>query len=410
MNRPVPESPTAQAPSRTGLLLTGEETPTGARPNLKELGSLLDRAGLTGRGGAGFPTSRKLLAVAGETRRPVVVGNAMEGEPLSHKDHQLLQINPGLVLEGLEILKHALRARRAVLAVSNQIPPARLRQSAGARHSKVEIRRFPDTFVAGQESALVNRINGRAALPSDPMRPVWQSGVDGHPTMISNAESLAQIALIVRYGADWFRSAGTEEDPGTFLVSISGTSLDVLGRSVVTEIPRGARLDAVLEAVGVRRDLVGGVLVGGYHGAWLPSSALDTPLSRAALAPWGAAPGAGVLRVLDRRHCPLRVAAEITEYLAGQSARQCGPCVNGLPRIAASMAQLAHLGEPSSNLPEGWEGTAAGALPAEITRLTGLVNGRGACAHPDGTVRMVASTLRVFPAHVQAHLEGSCPR
>jgi NADH:ubiquinone oxidoreductase subunit F (NADH-binding) len=334
----------------------------------------------------------------------------MEGEPLSHKDQQLLQINPALVVEGLEILAHALRARRTIIAVGNQIATERLRQVISDRRSEVEVNTFPDTFVAGQESALVNRINGGSAVPSDPLRAVWQAGVDNRPTMISNAESLAQIALIVRFGADWFRSAGTEDDPGTFLISLSGTSMDVLDRTVVAEVERGALLGKILEKAGARLDLIGGVLVGGYHGAWLPATALDTPLSRKALAPWGAAPGAGVLRVLDRRHCPLRVAAEITEYLAGQSARQCGPCVNGLPRMAASMAELAHLGRPEDNRPEGWEVSVSGSLPIEISRLAGLVSGRGACAHPDGTVRMVASTLRVFEGHVHAHLEGRCPR
>jgi len=163
----------------------------------------------------------------------------------------------------------------------------------------------------------------------------------------------------------------------------------------VLEVPRGTALRDVLIAADTDLDRVAAVLVGGYHGAWIPATALDVPLSRSALAAFGATPGAGVLHVLDRDTCPLRMAAKVAGYLAGQSARQCGPCVNGLPRMAATLQRLATPGAPAG-------------LVAEVERLRTLVNGRGACAHPDGTARFVGSTMWAFADHVEDHLDGDC--
>ncbi|MCW2758583.1 MAG: NADH:ubiquinone oxidoreductase, NADH-binding subunit [Nocardioidaceae bacterium] len=358
-----------------------------------DLVTLVERAGLTGRGGAGFPTARKLAAVRASGRTPVVLGNAMEGEHLSHKDAELLTVSPGLVLDGLVLVGRALGARRLVLAVGHRIDAEPVRRAAGGRG--VEVLSLAGGFVAGQESALVDRVNGGPGRPAGPRRPVWRHGVDGEPTFVANAETLAQLALLARRGPGWFRSAGTDSEPGTMLVTVSGSSPDLLRRPVVLEVPLGTPVGDVLDRVGVGRPQVRAVLVGGYHGAWLPGSAVDTPLSRAGLAPWDAAPGAGILHVLDHRHCPLRVSADVAAYLGREVVGQCGPCVNGLPRMAQTLDLLA------GPRPD------AGVV-AEVDRLRRLVEGRGACAHPDGTARFVASTLRVFAGHVEAHLAGDC--
>jgi NADH:ubiquinone oxidoreductase subunit F (NADH-binding) len=180
--------------------------------------------------------------------------------------------------------------------------------------------------------------------------------------------------------------------PGTSLFTVTGA----VARPGVVEAARGTRLSDVLASTGPVDPVA--VLVGGYHGAWLPAAALDTRLTNAELRPYGATVGAGILHVLGSDRCPLGVAAEITGYLAGESVGQCGPCINGLPRMADSLRRLADhrtQGDPR--------------LPAEIDRLRQLVIGRGACAHPDGTARMVASTMEVFSDHVAAHLSGWCP-
>ncbi|GAA2136457.1 hypothetical protein GCM10009844_02660 [Nocardioides koreensis] len=375
------------APVDTRRLLTAEPADSLPVLSLEALLALAEESGLTGRGGAGFPTAIKLRAVAEGGTAPVVVGNAMEGEPLSRKDAVLLTRAPHLVVEGLALVGRALRARETVLAIGPEINPAAA--EAAARVGRVRVARLEGGFVAGQESALVNQLDGRPAVPRDPLVRITTKGVDGRPTLVLNAETLAQLALAARHGAAWFRLAGTEEDPGTSLFSISGA----VERSGVVEAARGSRLRDVLAAA-VPVDPVA-VLVGGYHGAWLPASQLDTRLTARELRPWGAAVGAGVLYVLGRDLCPIRAAAAIATYLADESAAQCGPCVNGLPRMADALQRLA------DRVPDP-------GLPHEIDRMRLLVVGRGACAHPDGTARMVASTMRVFEDHVTRHLAGHC--
>jgi NADH:ubiquinone oxidoreductase subunit F (NADH-binding) len=345
-------------------------------------------SGLTGRGGAGFPTATKVRAVVRGPRKPLVIGNALEGEPLSAKDAVLLDHNPHLVLDGLEVLARTLRAKRAVLALGGDIDPAPV--AAAARGRRVELATLRGGFVAGQESALVNQLNGRPALPGDPFTRVTESGVDGRPTLVLNVETLAQLALLVRHGPAWFRTAGTPEDPGTSLFTISGA----VQRPGVVEAPRGMSLRQVLAPAAP--DPMAAVLVGGYHGAWVPVADIDIRLTASALAPYRASIGAGVIHVLPEGSCPLTFATEVVEYLAGESAQQCGPCLNGLPHLAANLRRLA-------------AGVRDRSLPGELARMADLVAGRGACAHPDGSARFVASTLDVFRGHVAVHLEGWCP-
>jgi len=380
--------PATSAPAgETRLLLEHTEDPF-PRLDARSLTELLDQAGLTGRGGAGFPTARKLAALEG--RRPVIVGNAMEGEPLSHKDAVLLQHSPDLVLDGLQILGHALRSSRTVLAIGARVPAPRERRG-------IEVRRLNDSFVAGQETALVNQLNGRDPVPTDPSIPVFRKGVGGRPTLVLNAETLAQLALVVRYGASWFRSQGLADDPGTFLITLTESKPGLLDHPGVLEARRGVPLREVLRRGGADPRNIQAVLIGGYHGAWIPGDALDVSLSRPGLAPYGATPGAGIVHLLDNDSCPLEVATRVTAYLANQSARQCGPCLNGLPHMAKTMRGLSRPGADPR-------------LLDQIERLQVLVAGRGACKHPDGTVRFVASTLRVFDRHVDEHLRGYCDK
>jgi NADH:ubiquinone oxidoreductase subunit F (NADH-binding) len=393
----IAASETPEAPGSTRRLLLGDgpDLETHLRrygplpqPRLDALLRAVAESGLTGRGGAGFPTATKVRAVAGGSRRPVIVGNALEGEPLSSKDAVLIDYNPHLVLDGLEVLARATRARRAVLAVGPDIDPGPAFLAARGRN--VDVVPLEGAFVAGQESALVNQLNGRPALPGDSFTRVTESGVDGRPTLVLNVETLAQLALLVRHGPDWFRAAGTPDDPGTSLFTISGA----VRRPGVVEAQRGMPLRAVLAPAEPER--VSAVLVGGYHGAWVPATDLDVRLTAPSLAPYRAAVGAGVLHVLDESTCPLVFAMGVMEYLAAESAEQCGPCLNGLPHLAHNLRRLA-------------AGVRDPAIPAELARMARLVTGRGACAHPDGSARFVASTLDIFRGHVAAHLEGWCP-
>jgi NADH:ubiquinone oxidoreductase subunit F (NADH-binding) len=358
----------------------------------RELIPMLADAGLTGRGGAGFPTWRKLAAVAasGQSRAPVVVGNGAESEPASAKDAELLIRVPHLVLDGLQLAADAVGAERGYLYAADRAlsaVAAAVRARAGTDHIPITVVRAPDAFVAGQESAVVAAIEGRPAVPRDNLRRVSESGVHGAPTLVQNVETLAQIVLIARHGPDWFRGAGTAEQPGTFLVTLSGP----VRAPGVTEVPYGITLG---DLIGAFTEPVQALLVGGYHGAWLPATA-SVRMTSAALSEFGASPGAGVVIALPASSCPLAYTARVVDYLAAQGARQCGPCLNGLPHLAHVLGRLAR-------------GDREPRLVPDLTLLTALVTGRGACAHPDGTARLVRSTLTMFAADVQAHLGGTC--
>lgn len=353
----------------------------------------LYEARLTGRGGAAFPVWRK-LEVAFAARHSVVVANAAEGEPASAKDRTLLEANPQLVLDGLELVAAATGAERVVLAAregASLIAAERAvadRTVARRGGLAIEVVRTPVRFLSGEESALSQYVGGGPMLPRTP--PVWASGVRGRPTLVHNVETLAQVALIARYGPAWFRTVGDPEAPGSMLFSVSTAGHHGGGIRVV-EAPTGTPYAQVLAAAGVTSPPQA-LLVGGYHGAWLPPSALALPATREVLARYGASAGAGVAVVLAAGICPLDVAARIVAYLAEQNAGQCGPCVNGLPTIAAQLGRLVR-GEPAA---------------AEVARYAQLVDGRGGCHHPDGTAGFVRSTLATFAADLAAHATGTC--
>ncbi|MDT7705995.1 MAG: hypothetical protein QOG20_1602 [Pseudonocardiales bacterium] len=345
----------------------------------------LEAAGLTGRGGGGFPVARKLTvaasAAAATGRVPLVVANGAEGEPASAKDRRLLAHAPHLVLDGLQLAAAAIGADRAHVLVAPAVlaaVQAALVERAGVDRVPVEVTVAAERFVAGEESAVVAALEGRPALPGDKLRRVVESGVHGRPTAVQNVETLAHLALIARFGAGWFRSRGTATEPGTALVTVSGA----LDRPGVVEVAHGTPLRAVLDGAGLRHPAP--VLVGGFHGAWLaPHEVGVATFSRASLGGFGAATGAGVLIALPPGVSGMVETARIAAYLAGQSARQCGPCQGGLPRMADVLGRIA-------------AGDRDPRLVAELHRLAGLTAGRGACHHPDGTVRLVRSALRVF--------------
>ena len=355
-------------------------------------------AGLTGRGGAAFPVHRKLEAVAAaRPGRAVVVGNGAEGEPASHKDQALLHLAPHLVLDGLQLAAEAVGAGRVVLYVRHDVRArARLDDQISQRSARrldraaVELVSSPARFLAGEETALANLVSGGTAVPRFTPPRVFERGVDGRPTLVQNVETLAHLALIARYGPGWFRGLGTPDEPGTMLCTLHRAD----GSVNVAEAIIGTPLAGLVDSPGASA-----VLIGGYHGAWVPADQVPwLTLSNASLRPAGAFTGAGVLAALPADRCGLVESARVARYLALESAGQCGPCLNGLPSIAAAMGELAGRAgrRPDPRVLEN------------LSRWAGLVEGRGACHHPDGTVRFLRSALQVFADEARLHLQRRC--
>ena len=370
----------------------------GPLPGPLDRSSLLDaveRSALGGRGGAGFPTALKLRAVAGRRGRKVVLANGVEGEPPSGKDKVLLRYVPHLVLDGVEVAAQAVGADQAVVAVSRAaavelaVLQKALRDRGRSDRVEIRIAAVPDAFVAGEETALVNAVTGGPPRPTaTPPRP-FERGIDARPTLVQNVETLAQLALIARHGPAWFREIGTQGEPGSTLVTLSG-AVRLPG---VYEVPLGTPLhDLVAEAGGATQP-PRAVLVGGYFGTWLDArTAFNSELSEASLGSVGAILGARALVVLPEGSCALAEVARVSRYLAGESAGQCGPCVHGLAAVAQATASLFR-GEGSYG-------------ELRIRRWLDQVEGRGGCRHPDGAARFVRSALDVFADEVALHARG----
>ncbi len=359
-----------------------------------------ERVNLRGRGGAAFPTGRKIKSVVQSARqrkkRIVVLVNATEGEPGSAKDRMLLLRSPYLVLGGALVAAWALQAKQIVIAVTRTDVA---RAVASAAQAEPDLRRLvrvvkvPDRFVTGEGGALVNALNGKVPVP--PGRKILPSdfGIGDLPTLLSNAETYAQIAVLAMLGPEGYASAGTKDEPGTTLLSVGGSA----DHHAVVEVPFGLPLGEVLDLCAASP--ADGVLVGGYHGMWLPADlAYNVPVSRAGLGAAGGTLGAGIVLPLGDGTCPLGEVARVVGYLAKESSGQCGPCKLGLPAIARAMTALADGSGGVDALDTARRGAAA-------------VKGRGACAHPDGVFRFVVSAIDAFTSDLALHLgRGTCGR
>jgi NADH:ubiquinone oxidoreductase subunit F (NADH-binding) len=379
-----------------------------------ELIAEVDRAGLAGRGGAGFPAARKMHAVAAATagRKPgllraargsVLVANGVESEPASGKDKMLLGRSPHLVLDGIVLAAAAVGASQAYLCLHDGHPglASQLREAvtererAGINRLPIQVAEIPGGYVASQETALISFLNGGPQRPAFvPPRPS-ERGVHGRPTLVQNVETLAHLALIARYGAAWFRELGEPQSAGSALITVSGA----VCQPSVLEIELGTRIGDLLERAGGPAEPPQAVLAGGYFGGWLPyPAALNIAMTDAGLRGAGAALGPGVLVLLPESACGLAETARTIGYLAGQSAGQCGPCLNGLPALADAFDEVAFARPDRDTL--GW-----------ARQLLALVAGRGACQLPDGTAALAASALRVFRHDLRRHTaSGPCPQ
>jgi len=365
-------------------------------------GGLIDevtQAGLTGRGGAGFPTGIKMRTVARRRGRKVVVANGMESEPASEKDKALLARAPHLVLDGVALAAAAVGAEVAHVCLPRStawlidiVADAVAERAGYADPVTIDVHGLPHNYVSSEETSVVHWLNGGDARPTAiPPRP-FEKGVGQGPTLLDNVETLAHVALIARFGAGWFRDAGLPDAPGSMLTTVSGA----VSEPGVYEVEAGTPIGDLLSMSAPRSD-AGALLIGGYFGTWHdPADVAGLPLAATALRSVGASPGAGVLVALPPDACGLTETARVLAWLAGQGANQCGPCIFGLPAIADDFAQIA------TCRPKGQ-------VLDRLDRRLAAVLGRGACHHPDGAVRLARSALSTFAADVKSHLSrGVC--
>ena len=378
----------------------------GVLPSRRELDAralvdLVERAGLRGRGGAAFPMATKLRAVRAARGSAIVVANGCESEPISAKDALLLHELPHLVLDGAELAARAVGAGEAIVAFEtpNLAARASLESALSERRAeRIDATSFSlfaaeERFLSGQETALVSQINGGPARPTFvPPRPT-DRGVGRRPTLIQNVETLANLALIARYGAEWYRELGTASETGSRLVTLAGA----VEHPGVYEIEFGTPIGALFGAAGGLRAELAGVLVGGYFGSWLPAARIgELELSNEALARHGAALGCGAVVALPASSCPVAETVRVAVYLATETAGQCGPCVHGTAAIARTLHGIA-------------EGKASSTAFADLERWVAELPGRGACHHPNGLAHFVSTALRTFPSEFADHARhGPC--
>ena len=325
----------------------------------------------------------------------MVVVNLAEGEAASSKDMALALTRPHLVLDGAVAAALALGARDLHVVLPGERPRAAAGMQAAlaeraaetaAAGLRVHSRTAASRFVAGQARAVVELLDGRPNLPVTAWQPEAVSRVHGRPTLLSNAETWAHVGLLALHGSDAYAEHGTAAEVGTTLLTVTAAG----ARPEVHEVAFGSRMRDVLPSWAAGSPAV----VGGFHGGWATWATLASArVSVPGLAALGVPLGAGVVLLPGADACPVQVTSQIVGHLAGETSGRCGPCVNGLPALADAVRAVL----------DGRAGT------ARVTELAGLVARRGACAHPDGTVRLVRSLLHTFGEEIEAHRTAAVP-
>ncbi len=357
-----------------------------AVPSPSDLLDRLAASGLRGRGGGWFPAARKWRAVLAEGGEPVVVANGAEGEPGSIKDRFLMRTRPAEVIEGAELAAGALGAGEAILYLKGAFEREEeaLRRVGGT----VAIRRGADTYVAGEETAVLEALEDRRAWPR-PKPPLPAAvGLRGRPTLVQNVETLWRLRDAVRDPVS-FRAAEST------LVSLWGH----VARPGVYDVPLGTPLRRVVEEWGGGpTDDIGLLFPAGPSAPPLLPDRADVPLDPDALRAAGSGLGTAALLVIGRSACPLAIAASVAAFFERESCGQCPPCTVGTQNLARIVRAV--------------EGATARARDlASLAEAAGFMSGHGYCAHSRTAAAAVRGLLALAPQEVEAHLRAQrCPR
>ncbi len=367
----------------------------------------LRAAGLRGRGGAGFPTGIKWAGMRLEEGPRFVACNGAEGEPGTFKDRALMRANPYQLVEGLAIAAFAIGAEEAFIATKARFTTEleRLGTALGEMADAdlvgeipISLVTGPDSYLFGEEKAMLEVIAGRDPMPT--LYPPYVQGLFAdqthpNPTVVNNVETLSNVPHIISHGAEWFRSFGTQDTPGTMVYTISG---DVRRHGVV-ELPMGTRLSELiygfgggLEAGRAPRGVVSGV-----SNAPLSASMLDVPMDFGSMQAVGSGLGSGGFVVYDDSACMAQVAEHLSRFLWYESCGQCPPCKLGTGALAGRFAALA-------------DGSGDAAVLEEIGAWTTRVTDANRCGLGAGQRALAAGFVERFIDDFVAHLGRPCGR
>jgi NADH-quinone oxidoreductase subunit F len=418
--RPTGGQSAIQSGSGVSPLNQGRDGPATLRPagegqrmEPEQLIATIEKSGLRGRGGAGFPTGQKWRVVRqqpGDVK--YVICNGDEGDPGAFMDRMILESFPYRVLEGLALAAVAVGAHEGIFYIRHEYPLAVRRVRAaiaemekrgwlGARllgadfPLRLSVVEGAGAFVCGEETALISSVEGRRGLPR--LRPPFpaESGLWGKPTLINNVETLALAPWIVRHGAEKFAAFGTAKSKGTKVFALAGK----IRRGGLIEVPMGTTLRDIVEKIGggaAEGRRIKAVQIGGPSGGCVPASLMDTPVDYESLRDIGAIMGSGGMVVMDDSSCMVDIARYFLQFTQDQSCGKCTFCRVGtkrmleiLDKLCAGNAQRAHL--------------------EELERLAKQVSAGSLCGLGKTAPNPVLSTLRYFRAEYEAHLQGRCP-
>lgn len=385
----------------------------------EDVQGLVKDANLRGRGGAGFPTGVKWsfvpMGAAAGAGHKYVICNADEMEPGTFKDRYLLENDPHLLVEGILLAAYAVQADRAYVFIRGEYHLAARRLQAAIAEARavglcgddvlgsgfsveLGVHRSGGRYICGEETALLNALEGRRAQPRarPPFPPA--SGAWGRPSVVNNVETLCNVPAIVRNGADWYRALGRGEDAGTKIFGVSGR----VRHPGLWELPMGTPIREILDqhaggmlpGYGFR-----GLLPGGASTDFLVEQHLDLPMDYGAIQNAGSRLGTGTMIVMDDSVCPVALSRNLQHFFAQESCGFCTPCREGLPWLERVLDDIEHgRGQPGDL-----------ALLDQNAEFIG-VPGNTFCVHATGAMEPLVSALKYFRADFEAHIErGRCP-
>jgi NADH-quinone oxidoreductase subunit F len=390
----------------------------GARKALRmapaDVATLVKDSGLRGRGGAGFSTGLKWTFMPkGDEQMKLIVCNADESEPGSFKDRLILERGPHQVLEGLLIGAWAMGARRSYVYVRGEYayPADRLEaaieqayaagylgeNALGKRgfHHDVYVHRGAGAYICGEETGLLESLEGKKGQPRKKPPFPAQFGAFGLPTTVNNVESFAHVPFIVDRGVEWFRGFGTEKSPGTTLFGVSGH----VARPGLFELPLGTPLREILAHAGGVRDgrALRAVIPGGISMPILPAAEVDVPMAEEFLSQRGTHLGTGGVMVMDDTTCMVRVACVVAYFFRDESCGQCTQCREGTGWIYKICRRIE-------------EGRGVEADLELLREVPAMMEGQTICAFADAAAWPIQGLLRHFRGDFEQHIAGKkCP-